>query len=130
MEENFYISNKTKGKFPSLPFLLIKEDILGKDYNPSLAFIGKNKSKFLNNKYRGKNNPTNILSFPLSKNEGEILICPDIVKTETKKFGRTYRELLGFLVIHGCLHLKGYEHGGRMDRAEEKYLSRTKFLSK
>ena len=121
MEENFSITNQTKGKLPSLPFLLIKEDILGKDYNLSLAFISKTKSKFLNNKYRGKNNPTNILSFPLSKNEGEILICPDIVKTETKKFGRTYRELLGFLVIHGVLHLKGMEHSATMEKIEAKY---------
>jgi len=121
MEENISILNKTKGKLPSLPFLLIKNDILGKDYVLSLAFISKTKSKFLNNKYRGKNNPTNILSFPLSKNEGEILICPDVVKIETRKFGRTYGQLLGFLVIHGCLHLKGMEHGATMERREAKY---------
>ena len=100
---------------------MIKEDILGKEYILSLAFISKTKSKFLNNKYRGKNNPTNILSFPLSKKEGEILICPDVVKTETRKFGRTYRELLGFLVIHGTLHLKGMEHSSTMERIEKKY---------
>jgi probable rRNA maturation factor len=121
MEENFSVINQTKGKLPSLPFLLIKDDILGKKYILSLAFITKTKSKYLNNKYRGKNNPTNILSFPLSKTEGEILICPDVVKTETKKFGRTFRELLGFLVIHGILHLKGMEHGGIMERRELKY---------
>ena len=121
MEENFSVINQTKGKLPSLPFLLIKEDILGKKYNLSLVFISKNKSKYLNNKYRGKNNPTNILSFPLSKNEGEILICPDVVKTELKKFSRTYRQLLRFLVIHGLLHLKGMEHSVTMEKAEEKY---------
>ena len=127
MEENFSIINQTKGKLPGLPFLLIKEDILGKEYILSLAFISKTKSKFLNNKYRGKNNPTNILSFPLSKKEGEILICPDVVKTETRKFGRTYRELLGFLVIHGMLHLKGYEHGRNMDELEKFYCKKFKF---
>ena len=121
MEENISILNKTKGKIPSLPFLLIKEDILGKKYSLSLAFISKTKSKFLNNKYRGKNNATNILSFPLSKKEGEILICPDVVKTETRKFGRTYTELLGLLVIHGVLHLKGMEHSDTMERTEKKY---------
>ena len=127
MEENFSIINQTKGKIPSLPFLLIKDDILGKEYILPLAFISKTKSKFLNNKYRGKNNATNILSFPLSKKEGEILICPDIVKTETRKFGRTYRELLGFLVIHGCLHLKGMEHSEKMEKLEEFYCEKFKF---
>jgi probable rRNA maturation factor len=121
MEEKVSIINKTKGKLPSLPFVLIKEDILGKEFDLSIAFISKSKSKELNNKYRGKNNPTNILSFPFSKNEGEILICPDIVKTETKKFGRTFRGLLGFLVIHGCLHLKGMEHSSTMEKQESKY---------
>ncbi|MEI7765079.1 MAG: rRNA maturation RNase YbeY [bacterium] len=121
MEDKVSIINKTKGKLPGLPFVLIKEDILGKEFSLSIAFISKNKSKELNNKYRGKNKSTNILSFPYSKNEGEILICPDIVKTETRKFGRTFRELLGFLVIHGMLHLKGMEHSSTMEKAEKKY---------
>ena len=89
---------------------IIKNDILGKDYSLSLAFIDEVTSQRLNKTYRKKDKPTNILSFPLSKTEGEILICPVVVKRELKKFGRTYRQLLGFLVIHGCLHLKGMRH--------------------
>ncbi len=121
MEDKISIINHAKGKLPSLPFVLIKEDILGKSYSLSIAFISKEKSKKLNNTYRKKNKPTNILSFPLSKKEGEILICPEVVKKELKKFRKTYRELLGFLVIHGCLHLKGMEHSSTMERREEKY---------
>jgi len=75
----------------------------------------------LNKNYRNKNKPTNILSFPLSKNEGEILICPEVVKTELKKFNRTFAELLGFLVIHGALHLKGMTHSSTMEEVEKKY---------
>lgn len=116
--------NNTKGKLPSLPFALIKNDILGKNYSLSLAFINKNQSKKINNIYRQKNKPTNILSFPLSKKEGEILICPDIVKTETKKFNKNFRELLVFLFIHGCLHLKGLDHGEKMEKLEDKYFSK------
>jgi len=121
MLDNFSKINKTKGKLPSLPFAIIKNDILGKDYSLSLAFVGEKKSKELNNLYRQKNNPTNILSFPLDKNFGEIVICPSIVKRELKKFDRTFAELLGFLVIHGMLHLKGMEHSSRMEREEKKY---------
>ena len=55
------------------------------------------------------------------KNEGEILICPSVVKKETKKFDRNFKELLGYLVIHGMLHLKGMEHSSRMDKEEKKY---------
>ena len=120
-EEKISVVNKTKGKLPRLPFVLIKNDILGKDYSLSIAFIRKTKSKEINNLYRQTNKPTNILSFPLSKTEGEILLCPELIKTETKKFDRTFRELLGFLVIHGCLHLKGMEHSSTMEKAEKKY---------
>jgi len=128
MENKVSAINQTKGKLPSLPFLLIKEDILGKKYSLSIAFISKAKSKELNNKYRQKNKPTNILSFPLSKESGEILLCPALIKTETKKFGRTFRELLGFLVIHGLLHLKGMEHSSTMERREKFY--DTKYFSR
>jgi len=54
MEENFSVINQTKGKLPGLPFQLIKEDILGKNYSLSIAFISKAKSKELNNAYRKK----------------------------------------------------------------------------
>ncbi len=125
MEGEFSIINKTKGKLPSLPFVFIKADILGKNYSLSLAFVGEKISQRLNNEYRGKNNPTNILSFGLSKTEGEIIICLPVVRREVKddnkNRGKNFPEYLLFLVIHGMLHLKGMEHSSKMDRAEELY---------
>jgi probable rRNA maturation factor len=121
MQDNFSVLNETKGKIPSLPFSSIKDNILGKKYSLSLAFLAEKKMLEINRKYRKKNKSTNILSFPLSKTEGEILICPATAKSELKKFGRTYPELLQFLVIHGMLHLKGMEHSSRMEEAEKKY---------
>src|SRR6266404_4086501 len=110
----------------------IKKDILGKDYSLSVAFVSENKSREINKKYRGKDRATNVLSFPLRKNEGELVLCPAVIKKEAKDFSRTYGEFLGFLVIHGMLHLKGYDHGKKMEKLEQKYeeayLSRTKFL--
>ncbi len=121
MEDKFSLINKTKGKIPVLPFLDIKNDILGKKYSLSFAYISKGEMRKINKAYRNKDKATNVLSFELSKNSGEILICPSVVKTETKKFERNYEQLLGFLVIHGMLHLKGMEHSSRMERAENKY---------
>jgi len=111
-------------------FSCIKNDILGKEYSLSLAFISAQKSRAINKAYRKKDRPTNILSFPYSKTEGEILICKEVARKDAPKFNKTFDQFLVFLVIHGCLHLKGYEHGVTMERAEKKYLSRTKFLSK
>ena len=102
-------------------FARIKNDILGKKYSLSFAFINAKKSRELNKTYRGKNQPTNILSFPLSKNEGEILICKEVARKDAPKFGKTFNEFLGFLFIHGMLHLKGMKHSSRMEREEKKY---------
>ncbi|MCE9549355.1 rRNA maturation RNase YbeY [Candidatus Nomurabacteria bacterium] len=125
MSANFSLVNQTKGKIPSLPILALKEDILGKKYSLSFAYVTPKISQEINKKYRSKDKPTNVLSFCLSKNEGEIVICPAVVKREskdkTKNFNKNFKELLGFLVIHGMLHLKGMQHSSRMDKAEAKY---------
>jgi len=102
----------------------IKNDILGKRYELSFAFISKNRIKFLNKTYRKKNEPTDILSFPLSKDSGEILICRTVAKTKAGGFGKTLEEYVLFLVIHGILHLKGLHHGDRMEKYELTYYSR------
>ena len=121
MQGEFSLINITKGKLPSLPFVQIKDDILGQDYNLSIAFVGEAKSKELNKRYRNKDKSTNILSFALSKNAGELVLCPNVIKKEYKNFDRKLPEFIGFLVIHGMLHLKGFEHSSKMERAEQKY---------
>ena len=126
-EDNFSIINKTKGKIPNLPILAMKNDILGEKYCLSLVFIDKKKSQELNKRYRDKDNATNILSFPLSKTDGEILICPAVVRTQTKDFDKNFDHLLGFLVIHGMLHLKGMEHSKKMEKLESLYCKKFKF---
>ncbi len=121
MDETISIINKTKGKLPSLPFVILKNDILGKNYTLSVAFVGEITSKKLNYKFRQKNKSTNILSFELGKNSGELILCPAVMKREYKNFDRTYQNFVGYLVIHGMLHLKGMQHGSIMDKAEKKY---------
>ena len=116
------ITNKTKGKLPSLPIVSIKEAILGKDYEFGITFVSPLTQKKLNNKYRGKNSTTNILSFPLSETSGEITIDLEKSKSEAHLFNMTFPQFLKYLFIHGCLHLKGYEHSSTMERQEKKFL--------
>src|SRR3989338_6601601 len=110
-------------------FQNIKNDILGKRYVLSVAYVSEKKSREINRKYRKKNKPTNVLSFALHKNEGELVLCRPLLAREAKKMKKPARAWLGFLVIHGMLHLKGLSHGAIMERLEERYLSRTKFYS-
>ncbi len=119
-KENFSIRNTTKGKLPRLPFVHIKNAVLGKKYELSLVVIGDALSKKLNTTYRNKNKPTNVLSFSLDKNEGEIFINLKKARSEISKFGESYKNFVGYLFIHGLLHLKGMTHGGTMEEAERK----------
>ncbi len=120
----FSINKTTKGKPPRLPFLKIKEVVLGKTYDLSLVFIGNTRSKTLNKIYRNKDKPANILSFPLSKDEGEIFIDLKEASRNTKIFNRKYKNFVALLFIHGLLHLKGFAHGSKMESEEEKIIKK------
>ena len=119
--KNFSVMRETKGKLPSLPFVDIKNKILGKNYNLSLVFIGRNRAIEMHQDWKSKNDPVNILSFPLSDHEGEIFISLEKARSECKNFDRSYENYLGFLFIHGCTHLKGFVHGHAMEKEEKKY---------
>ncbi len=119
-EENFSITNETKSTLPSVPFASIKNAALGENYCLSLVFVSNAKSQEINKTYRDKDKPTNILSFELDKDSGEIFIAPAVAKKEAKDFERTYDNFIAFLFIHGLMHLKGMDHGSTMDTAEEK----------
>lgn len=122
MESEFFtILNKTKGKLPRLPFVSVKNKILGEKYELSLTILGAKEQRKINRIYRGIDETTNILSFVLSKNSGEITLDPVKIKKDAILFNMTYDQFLIFLFIHGCLHLKGLEHGSKMELQEDKY---------
>jgi len=122
MSETFSITDTAKGNFkiPKLPFEAIKDFVLGKEYELSLAFVTEAESQTYNNSYRQKDYPTNILSFPLTENSGEIIICPAVAEKQAPDFDRKFENYIGFLFIHGLVHLKGFDHGSRMENEEER----------
>jgi len=124
--EMFTITNRTKGKLPSLPFVKMKNAVLGKNYELSLVCIGNKASQRLNKAYRGKDMPTNILAFPLGKEEGEIFIDLKKSRADAPLFERAYSNFVGFLFIHALLHLKGFEHGSKMEGKEVSLRNRFK----
>ena len=116
----FEITNTTKGKLPRLPFAHIKNTVLGPSYDLSFVVVGDSRSRMLNKQYRGKDKPTNVLSFSLSKNEGEIIMNLKKARSEMKVFDEKFPNFVGYLFIHGLLHLKGHQHGSTMEEAERK----------
>ena len=121
MEGKFSIINETKGKLPSLPFEKIKNKILGEKYELDLVFVSEKKIQALNKTYRKVDSPTDILSFPLSKDSGEIFICQKIAAKKAKDFEREFENFIAFLFIHGNVHLLGFDHGDKMETIEEKF---------
>ena len=117
-DTGFAFINKTRKRISSSHFKSIKETVLTNKYTLSVVVVSKGVSRQLNRKYRKKDKPTNVLSFPLSKNEGEIFLDADTIQKETKKFDRNFDNLLTFLFIHGLFHLKGFKHGVTMERRE------------
>jgi rRNA maturation RNase YbeY len=118
------ITNTTHGSFPAHPYEAIKNDILGRSYNLSLAFVGGTRAQKLNVAYRQKTYVPNVLSFPLANDCGEVYIAPSVAKKEAHKFSMTTNGYIGFLFIHACLHLKGHDHGATMDKAEKRYCTK------
>ncbi len=86
----------------------------------SIVVIGEKRIRTLNRKYRKKDMPTDVLSFGNGLNE--IFICPKRVKMNAKKYGVGYKEEFGKILVHGILHVLGYEHGEEMDKKQDYYI--------
>lgn len=78
----------------------------------TLVFVDAKHMQNLNHQFRGKNKVTDILSF--SESEGsvgdELVLCGEQVELQAKEHQLHFNEELGYLLIHGVLHLMGYEH--------------------
>ncbi|MEA1929678.1 MAG: rRNA maturation RNase YbeY [Patescibacteria group bacterium] len=97
----------------------LKDHVLGPRYELSLAFVSSRVSRELNRLYRHKDKPANILSFPLTDTDGEILMVEALITQEAEKLGWKPTDYTIFLFIHGLLHLKGYAHGSKMEHEEQ-----------
>jgi rRNA maturation RNase YbeY len=119
LSHHLTLTFETRSSAPSIPWVAIKNAILGKTYELSLVFPSPKTATQLHRDWKEKDGPANILSFPLDDQTGEIFISLNQAKKECKKFDRTYDNYLAFLFIHGCAHLKGYTHGSAMESYEK-----------
>lgn len=122
--KNLDVSNMTKGALPGVPFVELKDKILGKKYDLSISFVGPAKMASLSQTYKGDPTHKNILSFPLSNDSGEIVLNFAAIKKEAPNFGHSAKKHLYFLVIHGMLHLAGHRHGSKMESTEKRLLAK------
>ncbi|HYE23316.1 MAG TPA: rRNA maturation RNase YbeY [Candidatus Paceibacterota bacterium] len=111
------IRNFTRSKPPRLSYEEIAKAVLP-GWDISLVFVGETRAKKLNEQLRSKDYTPNVLSYESGDKSGEIIICTQIAKKECKSYGLTSTQHIGYLFIHGLLHLKGYPHGPTMDKLE------------
>ena len=89
---------------------------------------GSERLRRLNRRFRRKNKPTDVLSFPRPSG-GDIAISAQIARDNARLYGHSLADELKILVLHGMLHLAGYDHetdNGRMARVEARLRSQLK----
>ena len=123
----FGLRSTVRGPVPRVSFEKIAKEILWSNYSLSLVLCGDTLGRRLNTEYRKKTYKPNVLSFPISKNEGEIFVNVRKAEREAHTEGISTTQRIAFLFIHACLHLKGLDHGNKMDALEQKHLKNAGF---
>jgi probable rRNA maturation factor len=110
-----------------------------RDAQISVLLVGAARSRNLNHRYRGRDYPTNVLSFappalpalPAGRPRllGDLVICPQVLRREARQQHKSERAHWMHLFVHGLLHLLGYDHqraaeARRMERREVRTLRR------
>ncbi|EKS24513.1 metalloprotein, YbeY/UPF0054family [Staphylococcus simulans ACS-120-V-Sch1] len=106
-----------------------EQENIEEDAELSVTFVDKEEIQQINRDYRDKDKVTDVISFALEEDEpeiegldiprvlGDIIICADVAKEQATEYGHSFERELGFLSLHGFLHLLGYDH---MNEADEK----------
>ena len=86
----------------------------------TLVLTDDDEMRVLNRTWRGKDSSTNVLSFPYEDEPlmGDIVFCPSVILREARAQGKTVQAHMAHLVVHGMLHLMGYDHLNDRDAKE------------
>lgn len=89
----------------------------------TVVFVEAEPARALNLKFRGKDYATDVLSFESLEETslGELVMCPEILKLQAKDHGLSYRDESCYMVLHGILHLMGFEHEESPQKAQEMF---------
>jgi len=86
---------------------------LAQDADVTLRIVNQTEGRRLNREFRGKDYPTNVLTFAYSDQRplaGDIVLCAPVVRREAQAQQRSLTAHYAHLVVHGILHLQGYDH--------------------
>lgn len=128
-EVGFLTASKSDWQEWILKLLILAKKAIQKT-NPqtlSISFVPADKSQAINLKYRSKNRPTDVISFAIEDGDndylaafieeadfqedlGDLVMCPEVIKRHSVEYGTGFKREFGYTIVHGFLHLNGYDH--------------------
>jgi probable rRNA maturation factor len=90
----------------------------------SILLISAEHMRRLNERFAGEDSPTDVLAFPMMEEEdgelllGDVVVCPEVARAHARRLRRPLQDELDMLLVHGTLHLLGYDHQGPADTSE------------
>ena len=125
---DYKISRSTICKIKKVIKMTVEEDYPEHNFEVSVTICNDEYIHELNKEYRGKDKPTDVLSFPMLEFDtpeimtllGDVIISVDTALKQAEEYGNTLERELCFLSVHSALHLLGYDHETSTD--DEKYM--------
>ena len=108
---------------------------LERDARVTVRIVGRGEARALNRDFRGMNHPTNVLTFVMRERprlEGDLALCAPVIAREARSQKKSAAAHYAHLVVHGVLHLQGYDHqrereAQAMERRESRIVTRLGF---
>lgn len=130
IDEQQVTDEDTKNQIESLLTFAAKKENITEDAELSISFVDEEEIQAINRDYRDKDKVTDVISFSLEEDEpeiegldmprvlGDIIICLEVAKEQAESYNHSLSRELGFLALHGFLHLLGYDHMTEEDEKE------------
>jgi probable rRNA maturation factor len=112
-------------RLSSLTRHILETEDVDDDVEISVLLVTIDHIRQLNARYAGADYATDVLAFPMMEDEeeetvllGDVVVCPDVAFKNARSMGHGLQREVDTLVVHGTLHLLGYDHQGKEDRSK------------
>ncbi len=129
IDDNAQIDARHLPEIERLLIFAAEQEGIDEEAEVAVSFVDENEIQAINKAYRNKDAVTDVISFALEEGEddfempdeprvlGDIIICVKRALEQAEEYGHSFERELGFLSLHGLLHLLGYDHMNEADEA-------------
>lgn len=129
IDDNAQIDARHLPEIERLLIFAAEQEEIDEEAEVAVSFVDENEIQAINKAYRNKDAVTDVISFALEEGEdnfempdeprvlGDIIICVKRALEQAEEYGHSFERELGFLSLHGLLHLLGYDHMNEADEA-------------